>query len=240
MHKSILKAFGVALMAALSLMAMLAVSAQAANLSDGGTAGNFTVLGSNELVAGTTITGTGLHGILLIASKNAYILCETGDVVEAKGLSLTEVLAVVRFLKCVARNHTTNALLAACPVEGENALGEKGTIDANALGIAKLHEGKSFVLFVGHGPEQLFATVKFGPECGIGVKVKVSGSVVAEVDNNESKTEHLLTFSEAIQKLFQVNGVGDKLSYGSAESFVNGVAHVTLSGAHTSCTWAVV
>lgn len=238
MHKSIFRTFGMALMAALCLMAAFAVAAQAADLTDGGTLGNFTVLGLDTLVANTTITGTGLHGILLIKGKNAYVLCASGHVVEAKGLNKEEVLARVRFLKCKAFNHTTNAALGACPVEGENALGEKETIDALAIGAAKLHEGKLFVVFQGHaGAEELFAEIKFGPECGIGVKVKVKGLVAAEVDNGNTAVGHLLTFSESIQKL-----MGTKLFYGTiaTEAFVNGVAHVELSGNHTGCGWAVV
>lgn len=196
------------------------------------------VLGLAGLVAGTTLTGTGLHGTLLIKGKNAYVLCATGDVIEAKGLSATEVLAVVRFLECLAFNHTTNAPLGACPVVGEPSA---KTIDAYAIGKAKLHEGKLFVLFEGHlGAGHLFSEIKFGPECGIGIKAKVSGSVVAEVDNGNSEVEHLLTFNEAIQLLFQVAGVGDKLSFGTSEAFVTGIAHAKLSGPHTGCTWAVV
>jgi len=241
MHKSILKTFGLALMAACSLMAVFAVAAQAENLSDGGKAGNFLVLGSSALVAGTTFAGTALHGLLLIGSKNAYVLCTEGHIT-GTGLSASEILVEILYLGCKAFNDTTKAELGACPVLGEPS---KEDIKATAIGLAKLHEGKLYILFENE-PEKPFAEIKFGPECGIGVKVKVSGSVVAEVDNGNAAADHLINLSEAIQKLFQVGGVGDKLLYGAAESFIVGpsaaeptaVAHVHLVN-HLGCTWAV-
>ncbi len=234
-----IKTFGLALMAACSLMAVFAVAAQAENLSTGGTAGSFSVLGSSALVAGATFGGTALHGILLIGTKNAYILCTEGHIT-GKGLSASEILVEVLYLGCEAFNDTTKALLAACPIENKD-------IKATAIGKAKLHEGKPYILFESE-KEKVFAEVKFtGGECGIGVTVKVSGSVVAEVDNLNAAADHLITFSEAIQKLFQVSGVGDKLLYGAAEAFIAGpsaavpttVAHVKLTGTHVNCTWAV-
>ena len=235
MRRSI-KTFGLALMAACSLMALFAVAAQAEEaLSNGGTAGTYTVLGLSSLVAGATLEGTGLAGILLIGSKNAYVSCTTGDV-KGKGLAANEVLVEVTFLGCKAFTDTTKAELKACPV-----LGEPGKEEIKAIGIAlpKLHGGELFVLFENE-PGQLFAEIKFGPECGIGVKVKISGSVVALVDNGNSTIDHLLTFSEPIQKLFQVGAAGDHLLYGAAESYITGEAHVHLTGIHTGCTWAVL
>lgn len=233
MNKFKLKSFCLILIAALGLTAILALTAQAVDLTDGGKEGSFSLEPS---IANGTFIASGLHGTLLIPTKNAYILCESGESTEAKGLSTIEILAKIRFLKCNAFNHTTNAPLAACPIEGVNSLGEKGTIDASAIGTSKLHEGRLFVVFTGHaGVEELFAEIKFGPECGIGVKVKVKGKVAAEVDNGELKTEHLFTFSEAAQKL-----LGTKLIYSAAtESFINGLAHVRMSGAYTDYNWAV-
>lgn len=228
MHRSTLNRFGLALIVALALVGVLALAAQAVDLTDGGKEGSFSI----EPTIGT-FAATALDSTLLIASKNAYVLCETSESIEARGLSPTEILAKVRFSGCAAFNDTTKAVLSVCPVEGENSLGEKGTIDASAIGKAKLHEGKLFVLFEGDGGAP-FATIKFGPECGIGVKVKVSGSVAAEVDDGEMKSEHLLTFSEAIQKL-----LGTKVLYGAAESFISGLAHVKTSGTYAGYRWAV-
>lgn len=233
MNKFKLKSFGLVLVAALSLTAILALTAQAVDLTDGGKEGSFTL--QEPSIATATFTSTGLDGFLLIPSKNAYILCETGETLEAKGLSATEILANIRFLKCISFNDTFKTPLGACPIEGENTLSEKGTIDASAIGKAKLHEGKLYVLFEGDtGVEKIFATIKFGPECGIGVKVKVTGLIAAEVDNGESKVDHLLTFNETIQKL-----LGVKLLYGVSESFINGLAHVKMAGAYTGYNWAV-
>lgn len=252
MHKSILKTFGLALMAACSLMAMFAVTAQAENLTDGGKAGNFLVLGLSTLVAGTEFAGTSLHGILLIGLKNAYILCPDGEI-KGKGLSASEILVEVLYLSCKAFSDSTKAELGACPILGEPT---KEDIKATAIGLARLHENAAhevelYVLFEGEpdglGGRLPIAVVLFGPECGIGVKVKITGSVVALVDNGNAAVDHLITFSDAIQLLFQVNGVGDKLLYGANEAFIAGpstevpttVAHVKLSGPHVNCTWAV-
>ncbi len=242
-----IKTFGLALMAACSLMALFAVGAQAENLKDGGKAGNFLVLESKELVKGAEFAGTALHGILLIEAKNAYILCPDGEIT-GKGLSESEILVVVLYLGCKAFNDKTKAQLGACPIENEH-------ITATAIGKAKLHEGKLYILFEGEEIEEggkkvkaPFAVVKFtGGECGIGVAVKITGSVVAEVDNGNAAVDHLIIFSEAIQKLFQVGTEGDHLLYGTSEAFILGpsaevptaVAHVHLIGKHLNCTWAV-
>ncbi len=227
MLKSAFRSLGVA-MVALGLMAMFAVAAQAENLSDGGKVGRFLVLGSSALVAGTTFSGTLLHFIKLVGSKNAYILCTEGHIT-GKGISESEILFEILLLGCKAFNDTTKAELTACPVEETKFTG---------IGKAKLHEGKLYILFQNEN-EKVFEEDIFGPECGIGIKVKLTGSFVGEVDNGNAANDHLITFSEAIQKLFQVNGVGDKLLYGNAEAFIIGVAHLHPTGAHPNCTWAV-
>lgn len=236
MHKYGLKAFGVSLMAVLGLMAMFAVAAQAENLSDGGKAGKFKVEGSSALVIGAKFVGVQEGaGKLLIAAKNAFVECKKGKVTSGEGVSESEVKAVVLFEECATfEDKSPFNALTACNVIGEPA--STGKVEAKGVGKAILHEGKLYVLLSG-AP---FATIKFGPECGIGVKVEVKGSVVAEVDNGEEKLTHLLTFSEAIQKLFQVGGVGDKLLYGASEAFINASATVELTEKHAGKVWSVV
>ncbi len=232
-----IKTFGLALMAACSLMALFAVAAQAEDLTDGGSPGYFLVLELKSLVAGAEFTGTSLHGILLIEAKNAYVLCPKGKI-KGKGLNENEVLAEVTFEECKAFNDKTKAALGACPVEGEPS---KETITATTIALARLHGGELFILFHPDAKEE-FAIIKFGPECGIGVKVKILGLLAALVDNGlEDLKEHLLLFSQAIQKL-----LGVKLFYGASEAFITGAnegeaatAHVTLTGKHLGCTWAV-
>lgn len=230
--RSIFKRLVIALAAVLSLMVMFVATAQAANLFGSGELGDFRVLGLKTLVAGTQFRGTLLHSVFLIPSKNAYILCDLGQIAAGQGLNAEEILFILQLSRCLAFNDTTKAALGACPIEGEPLSKQ---IDVSMIGQAVLHEEKLYVLFKGDGIEGLLATIKFGPECGIGVKVKVSGSIAAEVDNGELKTEHLLTFSESIQKL-----LGNKMLYGASEAFLNGVLHMKLWGIHTSCAWAVV
>ena len=243
MHKHRLRALGVSLMAALGLMALFAVAAQAEGLSDGGKAGKFLIEGSGTLVKGATFTGAQVGiGKLIIPKKNAYVECKTGKVTTGTGISETEVLAVVRFEECKAFELSTGNSLAFCPVLGEPSA---ETIDATAIALPKLHESKLFILFENE-PGKVFAEIKFGPECGIGVKVKVSGSVVAEVDNGLSQNIHTITFSEGIQRLFQKRNAkdefeaGDRLLYGAVEAFLIGSATVELAGTHINRPWSVV
>ena len=244
MHKHRLRALGVSLMAALGLMAFVAVAAQAENLSDGGKAGKFLIEGSGTLVKGATFTGAQVGiGKLIIPKKNAYVECKKGKVTTGTGISETEVLAVVRFEECKTFELSTGNALTFCPVLGEPS---KETIDATAIALPKLHESKLFILFE---PEvgKLFAEIKFGAECGIGVKVKIGGTgVVAEVDNGLSQNIHTITFSEAIQRLFQKRNAkdefeaGDQLLYGAVEAFLVGSATVELAGTHINRPWSVV
>ncbi len=232
MYKSVLRSFGVALVAACSLMAMFAVAAQAENLTDGGKAGYFTVLSLKSLVAGAEVTGEQIGaGKLLIPSKNAYVECKKGKVINAKGLNENEVLGTVRFEECAAFNLKTGAALTACPVLGEPSA---KTIDGEGIILSRLHGEELFVLIHPDGEKPL-ATIVFGPECGIGVKVKVSGLLAGLVHEGSAEVPtHLVLFSQAIQEL-----LGAKLLYGAAESFIDGEAKVLLAGAHAGCTWAL-
>jgi hypothetical protein len=248
MHKYGLKALGVSLMAVFGLMAFFAIGAQAANLSDGGVAGNFRVEGLSTLVKGTKFTGTQEGaGKLLIGSKNAFVECKTGTVTAAEGLSESEVTATVLFEECATFEDKLNAEkkfpeLKACDVLGEPA--STGKVEAKGIGKAKLHEGELYVLLSGSP----FATLKFGEECGIGVKVAVSGSVVAKVISGSTEaTSHLIEFSEAIQRLFQKRNAvtdafeaGDRLLYGAAEAFITASANVSLTGTHVNKNWSVI
>jgi hypothetical protein len=241
MKRHVLKALGVSLTATLGLMAFFASGAQAENLSSGGVAGKFKVLGSEALATEVPIVGAVLASKLLIASKNAYIECIGGTIkAGSKIKNSSEALAVVLFEGCATFEDKTKAVIAACDILGEPT--STGKIEAIGVALPKLHEGELYVLFEPE-PERSFATIKFGEECGIGVKVNISGSFVGKVDNGNEASDHLISFTEAIQKLFQFNGVGDKILYGSAEAFVEGVVHLSLGGenpAHKGKNWSVV
>lgn len=229
MQKPTLRNFGLVLMAACSLMAVFAVGAQAENLSDGGKAGNFLILESSALVAGAELTGTLLDSVKLAPSKNFYILCSSGDIT-GKGLSATEILFTILLLGCKTFNDLTKAELLACPILG---VPSKEEITFTGIGKAKLHEGALFIFFDTE-KEKPFEEIKFGEECILGTKVKLAGTLAALVDNGNSAVDHLLIFSEPIQKL-----LGGKILFGTAEQFLIGEAHVHLTGTHTNCAWAV-
>jgi hypothetical protein len=86
----------------------------------------------------------------------------------------------------------------------------------------------------------VFGTISFAETCAIGEEVDLKGSVVGLVDNGNEAVEHLITFSEAIQKLFQVSGQGDKLLFGNAEAFVTGSGIAVLDLEHIGKNWGVI
>ena len=240
-----LKAFGLVIMAALGLMAFTAVAAQAENLSGGGVAGKFKVLGSESLLA----KATGLQenvGILLVPARNLEIRCAGGHLREGSEIiNGNEGLVVLEFLECLSFVHTTGEHMGNCIIEDVPGSGDR-VILATARLLPKLHEGQLYVLAEVDSPSStVFAFIKYksGTGCVLPLSNEVKGSVVGQLTDANAGAEavqHLVTFSEAIQKLFQSGGVGDKLTFGAFESYINGSATVELTGVHTGCTFSVV
>jgi len=230
MHKHGLRTLGLSIMAALGLMAFAGV-AQAATLSDGGKAGTFLVSLGTALVPNTTIGGLGTTtGTLLVAGRNLDILCtHTHVLTGSKFISSTEGLLLLLFLGCETFEHNNHAVKLPCEIPGKD-------IHAHAIIKPKLHEGKLFVLASG-APFTKF-TYASGTGCPLPLAVEISGSVVAEVE--EDSASNLVSLSEAIQKLFQSGGVGDKLLYGTFESFVNADAKAELTGAHAGLKFGCI
>lgn len=232
------RAFGLSLLAVLGLMVFTATTAQALSLEDGGKAGLFQILGSSALVAGAIGAG-GQEGFqkLLVAGRNLYIECFNTVLQNLKFLSDTEGLVSLLFQGCKPFVHKTGA-----PVEGCSLPSEQFTATARFL--AKKHESKPYFLFEADPPATSLGIIEFksGTGCPLPLKNELKGSVVAEASAGEQKIQ-LLTFSEAIQKLFQVgflSPVGDKLSFGTFEAFLNGSWTMSLLGTHGNCTFGIV
>ncbi len=227
-----------AIVAALGLM-VFAAYALAENLSNGGTAGNFKVEGSLALSVGVTFTGEQEGaGKLKVPGRNLTILCQKGDVQEGKVLKENEALGKVLFLECTANNLADTEPL---PCTTHSTGQENGKILATAIILPKLHETELYLLFEPDGPAGTFFTTieLLGAECPLPIKNNISGSVVALVDNGNEALTHLITFSEAIQKLFQVGEAGDHLKFGTFESYIEASANVTLNGTHVNKKWSV-
>jgi hypothetical protein len=224
-----LRAFGLALVAALGLMAFMAVAAQAEEpLKDGGKAGLFLVnkegaLAKPEVTFQVTQLGTGT----LLVPTRVDILC-TGGVVKGEFKTDVEALGSAEFTGCtpwspveVGKTHTTKVECTVNTVKEGAAGGKKETVIVkNAKALPKKHEGKSFVLLEEDG--EIFTTIFLeGPACTLPKENKVTGSVVGEVVNSDT-VNPTVVFSQAIQKLFQVGSEGDHLKYGALESYIDG------------------
>jgi hypothetical protein len=232
-----LRAFGLALMAALGLMAFTAVAAQAEEPV--GTPGSFLVKGEKTLAKlGVTFSATQLGTGTLLVPGRVDILCTSGTAT-GEFHNESDVLVEATFSGCtpwqpvtvLGASHVTKV---ACTVAQP--------IVAKALGKPRLHNGGKYVLLEGTaGANQLFASVLLeGPECPLTKHNEVKGSVVAQIDNSDT-TEPTLLFSHTIQKLFQIGTTeGDRLKFGTLEAYVDGEAKGKLTdAAHVGLTFGV-
>jgi len=98
----------------------------------------------------------------------------------------------------------------------------KEPIVAEGLALPKLHNGASYLLLEQKAGSELFTTIFLeGAECPLTKENKVTGSVVAQIDNNDT-IEPTLLFNHTIQKLFQTSAtLGDHLKFGKFEAYLD-------------------
>jgi hypothetical protein len=226
-----IRAFGLAFVAALGLMAFSAIAAQAEDLTDGGAAGSFTILGSAALVAGATFTGVQVGASkLLVPGRNLSIECKEGALLEGKFLSSTEALVIILFKKCAAlvASKETEEVAGCTITNGKD-------ITASAIILSRLHGGELFLLL---HPDlgATFTTLEFEKEkgCALPLKNNITG-LISALDDNSTAVSHLILFSQAIQKL-----LGAKMLFGTFESFVDAHKTFSLTGFHLGCAWSVL
>ena len=226
-----LKALGLALMAALGLMAFMAVAAQAETLPDGGKTGKFLVQGEAALAkTGVTFSTTQIGTGTLLVPTRVDILCKKGTVTgefkttEPIGL---EALGSAEFTECTAwqpvalgATHTTSAK---CTVK-EPIIVEK------ARALPKLHEGEPYVELEEDGA--VFTTVFLeGPECILTKKNEITGATHALVEGSGT-AEPKLILSEEIAKLFQPSTTtGTHLKFGGLDAYIDATAQAKLTDA---------
>ena len=222
-----LRAFGLALMAALGLMAFSAVAAQAENLSDGGKAAKFLVGGSAALSVGATFSAEQVGTGTLLVPGRVDILCTKGTT-SGEVKNETDASGNAEFTGCTAWQPVTvlgasHVTKAACTV--------KEPIKAEGLALPKKHEGNSYILLEQKEGSALFTTIFLeGAECPLTKENKVTGSVVGLIDKNGT-TEPTLLFSHEIQKLFQTSAtLGDHLKFGAFESYIDAEAKGKITG----------
>jgi hypothetical protein len=246
-----LKALVLSMMAALGVMAFaataqaqhstelhaLALHAATLNtnpLSDGGSAGTFSINLSGVLLAELAAKQISETGELLVAARNLVVRCTGFSLGAGSHLNTTTDAKVnATFTGCVSLSHDTLEPLSGCEFK------ELGTIKAEALVLAKLHGGQLYILFepVEKEGEDTFSvpSYKGGQGCVLPLNNPITGSLVARVDAEEA-VKQLVLFDEAIQLL-----LGDVLKYGSAlqTAYVKGHAEVELVGVHKEDTLGV-
>lgn len=226
-----IRAFGLAFVAALGLMAFSAVAAQAEDLTDGGKAGSFTILGSAALVPGATFTGAQVGASkLLVPGRNLTIECKKGAFLEGKFLNSTEALTKVLLLECRALvlSKETEEVAGCFITNGKD-------ITATAIILARLHGGELFLL-IHPEPGQPLTHVTFEPNKGCALPLlNVVSGLTSALDDSPTAISHLLLFSQAIQAL-----LGVKLLFGGFESFIDSHWTASLTGIHLGCEWSVL
>ncbi len=221
-----LRAFGLALMAALSLMAFSAVAAQAENLSDGGKAAKFLVGKSAALAVGKTFEGNQVGTGTLLIPGRVDILCQNGTAITGAINSETDASGTATFTGCTAWSPVT---ILGNPHVTKVACTVKEPIVAGGLALPKLHEGAPYILLEPKEGSASFTTIFLeGPECPLTKENKLTGSVVGQIDKNDT-VEPLLLFNHTIQKLFQTSAtLGDHLKFGAFEAYIDAEAHVKI------------
>lgn len=255
MKKHGFRPLGPILAVAFALM-VLAATAIAANLGNGGQAAKIKIEAQEGLATNATFTGqierlvqpTGAVHMVLLVGTNISILCGSTDVLEGKLISTNEGLLKFRYLGCVYRQQIglkeeeegkEGKELAGCTVEESEGKG-KGGILVTTVFLPKKHEIAAgvfelFVLFEGEpnkeGGKEPLATVYVGgtEECVLkhGL-VAITGSVVGLQNGNLEEPTKLVSFNDAIQLLFQIRNAKNEFTEG--DRLLYGTTEAILDG----------
>jgi hypothetical protein len=230
------RALGLSILGVLSMMAMFAVSAQAAEFQF---EKFIEVTKKFEKVAVLLATATGSQegsGSLLVPGRNLKLTCTSGDVeTGSEIINSKEGLAKITFLGCTALDLKTGTELP-CTVDNPKALAKLlPVIHAfkEKVNEVEIELKLPFVLAEPDGGTIFTTVLLLGEACPLPEENPVTGSVSAQATTNNSVID-LAVFSEAIQKL-----IGDKLLFGGFESFINASATLELTGVHAGFDWGV-
>ncbi len=225
------KAFGLSLLAVLSLMALTASGAQAS--------GTVLVKGLSPpfTVEITGVQHNALEGRLLILNLNYEIFCHAASV-SATLSSAGAGKGTITLEKCLAQAVSGGALSGqACGLENMVVKGEALVIlhSGNTALTTEQHgtgTGDPYLLITPEGGVSgTFVTVVNQTECALPEQVKVKGCGVARIVTTGDRVEHLLS-TKGMLSLF-----GCKLMYGSNESHLDVDALVSLAGSHNGLEW---
>ncbi len=224
LRKHGLRAIGLSLIAALSLMAFTAVSAQAA--------GEWKIGGKtmSELkLTEETVTGKvepELPLKLLIKALNIYLTCPT---IHVNGVLLVGPVASVHgtttFLTCTVRSISPDEELKACGVKSTGqAAGVIATAKIN--GEVILSGAENVVLFK-PSSGTTFTTVEItGASCAVKGTYPITGTSVFKLG---AEAKELLILS--------IEFAGDGLKFGESKAILDGSALAELTGAKKGSAW---
>jgi hypothetical protein len=221
-----IKAFGLTVAVALSLMAFTA-AAQAEVLAGGGNEAVFQIQGGSALLA--TLTGESEGQVrILEPARNLTIRCNTLDFVEGKILTAKEALIKITYLECVALEFSNESQ------EIANCKLINGAIPTTLRALPRTHEGKPFILLEGDGAN--IGTIQYEKEkgCVLPSTSPIQGSVIGEVTTGEA-VQPLLQFKEATEKLF-----GDKINYGTFQLVLDASITLELTGTHKGMSLGIL
>jgi len=237
-----LRALGLAIVAALGLMAFSAVGAQAAE---------FKILASGALVSNEGVTGrlvTGTVSTLLVPGRSLTIRCSGLKVLSGTLISSKEGLGALEYTGCAAFNSASKEEKEELPCE--IIPGKTITAKAKLLPHAANQVLAEPDLSVEEEKAKTtlpFTTVEFksGTGCALPLKNEVKGSIVGEVSPAGESVKPKLLLTKALQEATgsePEKGVfkGDVLLFGTFRSFIDGEGEVELTGAHIGCKFGVL
>ncbi len=225
--KSRLRPIGIAIVAALSLLALAASSAQAS--------GDWKISGVNTAVTEKVVAevdpGTHLKLKTMIGTMGFDILCKKLTVDDGLLFVGGGALAVLLFEECEGillnakeEEEKTKACNTAATIE----------VKVKALLIKDATDSKTYVLFSPDNATLTFATIGLGAECAFGEAFAITGHAVAEcTEASKCETEsvtHLI--KQAAAALFT-----DALLFGTKAARLEGASVVKLLG-HGGSTWS--
>ncbi|HEV7399052.1 MAG TPA: hypothetical protein VGN84_02160 [Solirubrobacterales bacterium] len=235
-----IKILGLALLAAVSVMAVTAASAMAT--------GEYKLEAKTFTAAGLakeSVAGTGGLGILLVPAIKLELHCTGADVTSSTVLLGGVAHATVLFLGCtVLKNSFCHVYPTKAEAEKDSGTG-LGDITASGLGLLRLHGSPVVHYLEVEGPEggtKPFTTIFFGgAECTLPIENKVTGKTAFKLPGalTPAVNQTLESINEATGTL-----LGVQLKFGLNNAFIHGgtfatptTASVHLSGANVGKTW---
>jgi len=258
MHKHMLRALGLSLLATLGLMAFTAAGAQAEALK--GVAGRI-LIGGVDATTGTIIEGSQENaGTLLIPALNTEIVCQKIKVVTGKVIGKGEGLGEILYEECAYWGTKTKieggkeilelTTKLACEILEDSETKAPEAIVAKAKLLVVLHEvsagvSDTYILAEADnatGAEGTLASVlvKTPGECPLPKLVEVTGSVVFKVtlgDLNLGQAEELYVLVTASKELSKAGLFTDKLKFGINPAFIDGSALLWLA---SKANWGLI